>query len=154
MTYEIGTRTLPAQATAVARGSVPVEQIGAWLSETYREIATYLESVGMAPAGPPFARYTFHDAGFDVEAGFPVAKPPQPHGRMTPSSLPAGPAAVTTYYGPYDKIEAAYEAINTWLTAHGHKADGPHWEIYFTDPQAEPDPARWRTDLVAPYVEG
>ena len=27
---------------------------------------------------------------------------------------------------------------------------GPMWEIYWSDPEAEPDPATWRTEILVP----
>lgn len=154
MTYHIETRELTEQPTAVLRASLPAAQLGAWLPGAYQQIVAYLAATGAAPDGPPFARYTFHDDLVDVEAGFPVSTSVAGNGRVTPSSLPGGPAAVTTHYGPYDGLTVAFDAIADWLKDHGHEADGPHWEVYYTDPQAEPDPARWRTDLFAPYRPG
>jgi effector-binding domain-containing protein len=154
MTYDIESRTLTEQPTAVVRASLPADQIGGWLPGVYQEVMTYLAGAGVAPAGPPFARYDFHDHTVDVEAGFPVSSPVPGYQRVTPSSLPGGPAAVTVHYGRYEDLTAAYSALAGWLKEHGRDADGPHWEVYYTDPQAEPDPTRWRTDLIVPYRSG
>lgn len=150
MTYEIDIRVLPEQPTAVVRGTMPVADMSTWLPAAYQEIGGYLQRCGAAPAGPPFARYTFRDDLADVEAGFPVTRPVGGAGRVVPSSLPSGPAAVTTHHGPYERLDAAFDAVEAWLKEHGHEAAGPHWEVYYTDPQAEPDPTRWRTDVVRP----
>lgn len=121
------------------------------MGAAYQEVMAYLGSAHMTPAGPPYARFSFHDDVVDVEAGFPVSSPVLALGRVTLSSLPGGPAATATHYGRYEDLPAAYEAIAQWLKEHGYEPAGPHWEIYYTDPRTEPDPARWRTDLVAPY---
>jgi effector-binding domain-containing protein len=70
---------------------------------------------------------------------------------MTPSSLPAGPAAVTTHHGPYENLTLAYNAVTDWLRQQDLEAAGPHWEIYYTNSAEQPDPATWRTDLAVPY---
>ena len=154
MTYPIETRELTEQATAVARVSLPAAQLAAWLPGAYEQVMTYLAAAGAAPAGPPFARFTFHDDVVDAEAGFPVRAPVAGDGRVTPSSLPGGPVAVTTHYGRYEDLTAAYDAVAGWLKEHGLEPAGPHWEVYYTDPHSEPDPTRWRTDLIAPWHAG
>lgn len=151
MTYPIESRTLAPQVTAVVHADLYPEQLPRWLPEAYAEILNRITEAGLTPAGPPFARYRFHRDRIDVEAGFPVPTEITRHGRVVPSTLPGGRAAVTTHYGPYESVAAAYHAVSRWLAEHGHLADGPHWEVYHNGPQSEPDPARWRTDLVAPY---
>lgn len=151
MTYDIHGTVLPEQSCAAVRATLPVGALPGWVPEALGEVAAYLGSLGLPPSGPPFARYAFHDDLADVEAGFPVAASVPAQGRVTSSSLPAGPVAVTTHHGHYEELALAYKAVLAWLEAHGTEPAGPHWEIYYTDPQAEPDPARWRTDLVVPY---
>lgn len=151
MAYEIETRVLAKQDTAVVEAVLHGPELPHWLAAVYHDIATYLERIGVEMAGPPFVRYAFRDATIDVQAGFPVVTPVAGEGRIVPSSLPAGPVAITTHYGPYDRLVAAYDAIATWLKEHGYEPAGPHWEIYYTDPNAEPNPTKWRTDLVMPY---
>jgi effector-binding domain-containing protein len=152
--YGIETRTLRERTTAVVLASLPAAGLSDWLPGAYQEVVGYLGRVGVAPSGPPFARYTFHDDLVEVEAGFPVTRPVVGEGRVVPSSLPGGPAAVTTHFGTYEGLEAAYEAVSTWLKEHGHEASGPHWEVYYTDPRTQPDRALWRTDLVTPLLVG
>lgn len=61
---------------------------------------------------------------------------------------------VTTPNGPYENLIVGYDAIADWLKDHGHEADGSHREVSRAEPQAEPDAARWRIDLIAPYRPG
>lgn len=53
------------------RDSLPAAELPTWFPGVYEEILQHLAAVGAEPAGPPFARYTFHDDRVDVEAGFP-----------------------------------------------------------------------------------
>jgi AraC family transcriptional regulator len=52
--------------------------------------------------------------------------------------------------GPYEALEGTYAALQAWLDEVGATASGPMWEVYWSDPGAEPDPARWRTELLVP----
>lgn len=151
MSYDVEGRELTEQATAMVRARLPQSQLGAWLAGAYQEVIAYLVSAHIAPAGPPYARFSFHNDLVDVEAGLPVPTPVLAYGRVTPSWLPGGPAAVTTHHGPYEDLPAAYDAVADWLKEHGHEPAGPHWETYHSDPRTEPDPSRWRTDVIAPY---
>ena len=87
----------------------------------------------------------------EVEAGFPVSSPIEPNGDVQPSELPGGQVAVTVHVGPYDQMEPAYQALASWVTDHGGELAGDAWEVYFSDPSTEPDPATWRTEIVQPY---
>ena len=150
--YEIHAQTRAAQPTAVERTILRVEEIGPWLGHAYAEVAAAVAARHLGPAGPPFARY--HRLGedrFEVEAGFPVTGPVEAEGSVQPSELPGGPAAASVHVGPYDQMEPAYQALDSWVRDHGVEPAGDAWEIYFSDPVSQPDPATWRTEVVQPY---
>jgi effector-binding domain-containing protein len=152
--YTIEMRTLDELDTAVEFATLSTPEIGPWLQKAFGEVAAYLERKGAGPDGFPFARYTrTGDGQFDVEAGFPASTPTSGEGDVEPSDLPAGPAAVTVHVGPYDAIEPAYTALRNWTQEQGHEPAGDAWEVYLTDPDAEPDPATWRTEVIQPYRE-
>jgi effector-binding domain-containing protein len=149
--YDINEVILARQPTAVMRGEMPAREVGPWLADCYHAVHDYLREMGVDPVGPPFARLTFLAGDVVAEAGFPCAREIDGDGRVEPSALPAGHAAVATHTGSYEDLELAYEAIRLWLDARGYIEMGPHWELYFTDPQADADPNTWRTDVVMPY---
>jgi effector-binding domain-containing protein len=151
ITYEIADRMLVDQYTAVVRGEVAATDLTGWFAVAFRTVHEYLSKTEVKPSGPPFARYTFIDELVAIEAGFPVPFEVAGEGSVEPSTLPGGPAAVTTHVGRYEDLAVAFHAVHRWLDEHGLALAGPHWEIYFTDPNAEPDPSRWRTEVVVPY---
>jgi effector-binding domain-containing protein len=145
-------RDLPEQDTAVEVATISVGEIPAFIGRALGEVAGYLQRKGAGPAGMPFARYHRLDDGrFEVEAGFPATTPTSGEGDVEPSELPAGPAAVMTYVGPYDAMEPAYGELLAWVRDRGGEPAGDPWEVYLTDPEAEPDPSTWRTEIVMPY---
>ena len=151
-TYEIEARELVEQETAVEYATLPIADIGPWLGQAFKEVATYLERKGAGPVGGPFARYhPTTDDRFEVEAGFPASTPTGGEGEVEPSDLPGGPAAVTVHVGPYDAMEPAYTALRAWVREQGGEPEGDPWEVYLTDPGINPDPATWRTEVVQPY---
>ncbi len=107
----------------------------------------------MEPAGPPFARYAFEEGEFDIEAGLPVKEPIDAEGVIEPSTLPSATVAVVRHTGSYDTLDAAFDAIDTWLSENGHEQSDAHWEVYLVSASNEADPRRWETDLVVPYLQ-
>ena len=152
-TYQIERRDLQEHPTAVVRSSLPVGDIGPFVGHAVGAVAHVLATQGIAPAGPPFARY--HRAGeqrFDVEAGFTTERPAAVAGEVHPSTLPGGPVAVETYVGPYDRMEQAYRDLEEWVVLSGGVPAGDPWEVYFSDPEQEPDPEKWVTEIVMPFT--
>lgn len=151
-TYEIETRTLTEQDTAVEYATVSATDIGPWLGKAFTEVASYLERKGAGPAGMPFARcHLTGDDRFEVEAGFPASTPTAGEGDVEPSDLPGGLAAVTVHIGAYDTIGPTHEALRLWVREHGGEPVGDAWEVYLTDPATQADPGDSRTEVVQLY---
>jgi effector-binding domain-containing protein len=149
--YPIKTTKLKPQPTATIRVTTQPSRIGEAFGEVLPEVASYLERIGVRPAGPPFARYfDYNDDEADFEAGFPVSEPVPGEGRIAAGELPGGRAAVTTYVGPYEGLQDVHEEIGEWVLANEHDPGGAVWEVYVTGPPDEPDAGSWRTELVWP----
>lgn len=154
LAYVVSDRRLADQYTAVMRAEIPRTELAHWLATVYPKVREYLRRVGVKPVGPPFARYTYLGKAVAVEAGYPVPGDIPGDGTVVASTLPDGRAAVTTHWGPHDDLDRAYAAVRRWLLISGRAAIGARWEVYHTNPVAEPDPTRWRTDVVVPYRIG
>jgi AraC family transcriptional regulator len=148
--------TLAAQPTLTARFRVSPEQMGPKLAEVLPAIFDYTMENGLELAGHPFSRYHHHDEAahqFDLEAGLPITEPAQGKDWITASELPAGRAATLWHVGPYEKLGEAHWALRRWVEENGHTPAGGPWEVYVTDPGAEPDPNQWRTQLFQPVQD-
>jgi effector-binding domain-containing protein len=141
-----------AHETAVVTIEVPMAEMPEVFGPAIGEVAAACGQAGVGLAGPPFARYLRWDPEpILVQIGFPVLRPAPAIGRVHPASLPGGTVASIIHEGPYDSLAATYGVLTQWLEASGrHALVGPMWEIYWTDPDAEPDPARWRTEIIQP----
>lgn len=138
---------------AAVRSIVAAEDVPDFMSDALGMVAHALREAGVAPAGPPFARYFAMSAdGLDMAAGFPVAEPFLGAGVVHPGELPAGPAAVTTFVGPYDGLEAAWTALRQRIVELGGTPGDDPWEVYFIGPGSGIDEAAWRTELVWPLA--
>jgi hypothetical protein len=83
-----------------------------------------------------------------VEVGVEVDAPFTSTGRVVPSSLPGGRAAVGVARGAPSpaSIASAHAAVREWCAANGHALTGVRWEIYghWLDDQ---DPALYETEV-------
>jgi effector-binding domain-containing protein len=151
-TYEIQESETSLQPSAAIRATLSVPEIGAWYGPTLGRLAAWLGQRGIPIVGPPYARYhRLGEARFEVEAGFPVAAPVDGDEEVHASSLPAGRQARTVHLGPYEGLGAAYEALEAWVAERGGEPAGDPWEVYESDPNAQPDPATWRTQVLLPF---
>jgi effector-binding domain-containing protein len=48
--------------------------------------------------------------------------------------LPETTVAAVVHRGPYDRLAAAFERIETWVAEHGYVVDGPPEEVYVSAP--------------------
>jgi effector-binding domain-containing protein len=74
-----------------------------------------------------------------VEVGVEAAGPFEPMGRVEPSALPAGRAAMTTLVGSYDDIGAAHRAVIDACARRGLDRLGARWEVYGHHDDTSPD---------------
>lgn len=155
--YQISTRLLERQPTLVMRAKLRVDKMPEFMGHAYGGVAEYVERHRLEYAGMPFAIHRLLDEvthEFEVEAGFPISEDPGDvpgDSDVEVSSLPGGNAAVVTHTGPYDQMGPAYDAIATWIADNGHDPEGLAWEVYHSDPVAEPDPSTWKTEIIQPY---
>ena len=143
-----------ATPTAVIHLVIPRSQIQQVMGPAIQEVMAAVAAQGLAPTGPWFTRHFRITAdAFDFEVSVPVARPVTPTGRVRPSELPAVSAALTVYRGAYEGLGAAWGEFKGWIAAQGLKPATWIWEVYLTDPAANPDPTSWRTELNQP-LEG
>jgi effector-binding domain-containing protein len=121
-------------------------------------VYAWLRQHGIAPAGAPFIRYRVIDmsAQLDIELGVPVARAVSGDDRIRADELPAGRYATLIYADVRRGIEANAALLewgarqglvwDSW-TAENGEAFGARLESYLTDPQDEPDLAKWETEV-------
>ena len=86
----------------------------------------------------------------DVECGIPTASSMEGEGRVRAGELPAGTVATVTHTGPYEGLGETWTALTGWMSSQGLVPAGAPWEVYVTDPGAEFDSSKWRTDIFFP----
>ena len=138
------------------------------LPPLWGDIMSWLGEKGLEPCGPPFIRYLTVDMekGMDVEVGFPVEGLVVGERQFISGIFPAGRYACLLYSGPYDNqgLVEATTCLLDWAAANQISWETTmiglvEWwqmrtEVYLTDPATEPDPQKWRTELVFLTAKG
>lgn len=123
------------------------EILGAHFGEVY----AYIQQCGQQPSGMPFSRYYAMDGNtVDFECGMPVPSPIEGAGRIQAGELPAGSVVTVTHLGSYENLPQTWTALMEFIGRRNLHPAGAPWEVYLTDPSAEPDPSKWRTDIFFP----
>ena len=157
---EFEIREEPGRRTAVVHGSMPQSEMPGFMDGAFPRLFHAVGAAGLVPGGAPFSRYfAFAPERVECEVGVPLADipgmPPRAFdgaGDVQPGELPAGQVATGWHVGPYDTISETYARLMAWVAEQGREPSGAMWEVYATDPGAEPDPAKWRTQLFVPLA--
>ena len=144
-----------AQPYVGIRSRVTAQELGTVLPPLSDEVYAWLKKKGVEPSGPPFWRYLIVDMEkkLEIDVGLPVASAIPGDGRILADILPAGRYATAVHTGHPDELEGATAALLDWAEKRGIEwwLDGERWagriEWYLSDPAAEPDMHKWKTEL-------
>ena len=139
--------------TAVIHLTIPRAEIVHVMGPGITELMATVAAQGIKTTGPWFSHHlAMHPDTFDFEIGVPVSAPVQAAGRVAPGSLPGGKVARTILHGNYDGLPGGWGEFMQWIAAQGHKGAPDLWEVYVKGPDADPDPATWRTQMNKPLL--
>lgn len=122
------------------------------------DVAKWLGKNRVAPGGPPLIRYLSigNDEMVDVEIGIGTSEPAG-GGKIGAGVLPRGRYLTVIHQGAYDRLVDTTAALLAWAEANNVAWDnqsgptGVVWkarvEHYLTDPEEQPNPAKWETKL-------
>jgi effector-binding domain-containing protein len=128
--YEVRPTESAATPTAVVAASTSWEEFPNRWKGMLDEVWAFLRGPGAGLRTDGHNIMLYKDDVPNVEVGVQVTGPFAPSGRVVPSTLPAGEAAMTIHRGPPGQIAAAHRAVLDWCAAHGRHVAGPRWEVY------------------------
>lgn len=160
---------------AVGRTGAGLDAFRAAVDSGFPQLFGWLAARGAEAAGPPFIRYLVFepDGPFRIELAVPVPAGAGADGAIRTGELPAGRYVAYVHAGAYRAttpdwrgrdLAAAHAAVLAWGQRAGvawdirETAEGTLWgarvERYLVGPPREPDPARWRTELLILTADG
>lgn len=154
MTSEFKTGQIDAQSILGIRTTTTMDRLAEIMGPLFGEIYGYIQQSGQQPAGMPLAIYHSMEGNtVDLECAMPVSSPMEGTDRIRSGELPAGTMAMVTHMGPYDNLGETWTALVQWIESNDLQPAHAPWEVYVTDPGAEPDQSRWRTDIFFPVQD-
>jgi effector-binding domain-containing protein len=146
------------------RTQASMQELDTAIPQGLGEVFAWLVHQGVAPSGAPFTRYLVIDmeALLDIEVGVPVATALSGDDRISAGVLPAGRYASLVYTGIDNGIKANWALLkwgaekglvwDSWKTEKGD-AFGARLESFLTNPDEEPDRAKWETEVAIRLAE-
>jgi effector-binding domain-containing protein len=140
------------------RSQTPMNELDHVIPQSLGEVFAWLGKQGIAPAGAPLVRYLVINMmeKLDIEVGVPVANVVSGEGHIHAGTLPAGRYASLVYTGIDNGIKANAALLDwgaqkglvwdSWETESGD-AFGARFESFLTNPDEEPDRAKWETEV-------
>ena len=143
-----------AQITAFVHLTVTPEEMQRVFGPSIGELISTVTAQGITPVGPVIAHHLRGPTDtFDFRLSIPVSAPVAASGRVQPGELPARRVARTIHHGPYEGLRESWGELMAWIEANGHRPAPDLWEAYVIHPDANPDPAAWRTELNRPLID-
>ncbi|NLG49663.1 MAG: GyrI-like domain-containing protein [Chloroflexi bacterium] len=150
MDYPCKLEQVEPQHALSIRTRTTAEQLPERFGEALAAIMSYMQELGAAPTGAPFAAYYNMDMqNLDVEIGFPVAKELPGRGDIQPSTIPGGKVATCLFTGPYPELGKGYDALTQFVQAGGYEPTGVAYEFYLNSPVDTP-PEQLQTRIAFP----
>lgn len=147
------------QPYVAVRKDVTMDSLESTLPPLIHEVSAWLDKQGVEPAGPPFFRYLVIDmaAELTIDTGWPVDADVPADDRFRIDAFPAGRYVTALHTGPFDELEQATAELLAWADDNGivwdvrNGSKGDEWaaraEFYLSNPDEEPDPEKWQTEL-------
>ncbi|GAB4247035.1 MAG: hypothetical protein Kow0027_08490 [Saprospiraceae bacterium] len=131
--------------------------ISGFLGQSFGAIMQAMGPAGVQMAGHPTGLYYSYDVESgttDMAAAVPVENGANVSGDgIQVVEIPAGKALLIEYYGDYNGIGAAHEAMDAYIAKNGLTQGTPVIEEYVTDPGQEPDTSKWLTRVYYPIAQ-
>lgn len=148
------TLSLKRMVLTMKDSAATMDRVGMKLGEIYgTKLSAVIKKNNLKITGAPMAWYKGPKAPYFFEAGVPIDKKPAklPKG-VSIRQIGVDSIVVAHFYGPYDLIPQAYEALSDWLKDHKKTLKGAPYEIYVDDPidstGKAKDPYKVQTDIV------
>lgn len=112
-------------------------QMGEAMSSAFQQVWEFMQSRGIAPAGPALSVYYDYGSGeIAFRAGFAIGREDlgRAEGEVESDVTPATRAVHTTHRGSYDQLRTTYAEMFEFVTAQQVQFTAPTWELYRNSP--------------------
>jgi AraC family transcriptional regulator len=150
---EISEGTVGPMFALVAAASGTMDQFSEQMGRLYPMIMEEVRAQGLRMAGPSFCHYLSYDEQTGITeylCGIPVASMGKEGDGVTTKVYREIPVIQAMHTGPYEELERSYGILMKYIEENGVNVTMEAFEIYLTDPMAEPMTTRWKTLIAMP----
>lgn len=151
--------TRESQSYVAIRKLVAMKEIEPAMQEAFGKLTTWIEGERVTPAGPPFVKYNVIDMEnlLELEFCFPFDRVPADIGDFQLGQLVAGEYAHIGLRGHFKHLVDVNAMLIGWARFKSLDLDmkettagdafAARFEVYKTDPEKEPDPRKWESEV-------
>ena len=153
--YEVAETMMPQKYYIGQRGTMSFADVPAFYAEYLPKSMEAVQANEATLLGSPSGLYWSFDTitnMSDMAAGIPIQEQINPGSSLQLIPVDSGQALVINYYGAYGESAEAHYAMDDYMNEKGLQNIPPVIEEYVTDPEQEPDTAKWLTRIIY-YVE-
>ena len=148
--FEVKEIVWPRKNFVTKRAIVSFDKLSTFFAETYGAIYKAIKTAEKVGNEPPCAIYYSVDE-MKKETDVAAAVPVRNNGNNEVAgfeevTIPESKALQLTYYGSYENMRPAYEALDRYAADHKLQTQ-LMLEEYFSDPIVERDPSKWKTNI-------
>ncbi len=150
--YDVKVMDSPAKYYIGLRKTVAMQDMQKTFAENLPKVFEAVQKAGIEMAGAPCGLYFSWDEAnqsSDMAFAIPIKTKASVKGFET-IEIPAGKILLIDYFGAYEGIGEAHFAMDDYIKEHNLQQLAPICEAYVTDPQTEPDTAKWLTKVYYP----
>ena len=150
-TGEITLKDVESMYAMTLRSKCKMEDISKEMGSSFGRLMEFVSANGAQIAGPPFAIwYEWEDEVMEFDNAIPIDKPINGTKEILPIKTYQGKVAHVNHTGDYSTTYYSWNALEKYIKENNLETNGDPYEVYITDPQTEPDPAKWVTELYWP----
>jgi effector-binding domain-containing protein len=147
--YKVQTVDFPGRKMLIVKDTVKMNQLQAFFSTHLPALAGTVGSAGVEMDGMPCGLYYTwdEDTQTTVMAAAVGYKGEIAETDFETLEIPPSRALLIDYYGSYENLGNAHEAMDKYIQTFDLEVEPPVLEEYVTDPGQEPNPEKWLTKI-------
>ena len=149
---EIEEKAIESTYALSVKDSSLIMDIGPKMGEMFGKLMTYVGENQIEPIGSPFSvYYSWKPEGINTyTTAIPVAEGTVGTDGIDLIQTYAGNVMFITFTGPYEKTEAAWNAMDEYLKTNEKVMNGAPWEVYLKGPSNKTESAKYVTQIFFP----
>jgi effector-binding domain-containing protein len=127
------------------------DEMGPEMGKAYSELMRICTDQDLTILDMPFSIIYDAEPGFyEFDAAFKIDQLIKAPRGFVSGVIPGGETVSLSHYGLSENLPASYKIIENWIQENGYLPDGNPYEVYVTEPSAEPDSSKWETQIFYP----